>query len=307
MGINVLSLFDGMSCGRLALQKAQIEIDNYFCSEIKRHANHLVKERFPDTIQLGDIRKINYTIDGTFELQRELESWLTIPGTYMIDLLIGGSPCKGISRANRNQEGLAHKESILFWEYIRLYKQIKKYNPNILFLLENTMGQKEAINIITKELGVRPIKLNSSLVSAQNRPRLYWTNIPVTSIPMDLKKTSLPIIERPFNNKDILINDGRLKWLNSQSGSKSVERGFTKINPYPKFGCITASGNKKWNCNYIRNNEGQYRILSIDELEELQTVPKGYLNGLSYNEAYDLLGDGWTIDIIAHIFKKIIK
>jgi len=128
---NVLSLFDGMSCGQIALNRAGIEYDNYYASEIKEHAIRVSKFNYPGTIHLGDIKDI------------EIDS---LP---QIDLLIGGSPCKGISRLNQNQEGLKHKESILFWEYVRIYKGLKARNPNLYFLLENTHGNKKATKIIT--------------------------------------------------------------------------------------------------------------------------------------------------------------
>jgi site-specific DNA-cytosine methylase len=284
--MNVLSLFDGMSCGRIALERAGIKIDRYYSSEIKEHAIKLVKERYPDTIHIGNV--INVKAIG-------------IPSK--INILIGGSPCKGISKLNQNQEGLIHDESILFWQYLRILNEIRITNPDVKFILENVPGQKEAIRTITKELEVRPIKLNSSLVSAQNRVRLYWTNIPVTSIPKNNHITTSDVFDSEMQD-DLLLTEGRIKWLTSDSGKKSVEKGYTRINPYPKSGCITANGHKKWNENYIYKN-GQYRYLSIRELERLQTLPEGYCDGLTYDEAYDLIGDGWTVDIISHIFKHI--
>jgi DNA (cytosine-5)-methyltransferase 3A len=134
------------------LNKANIPYDNYYASEIKPHAIKCTLDNYPNTIQLGDI--------------------LNLKGSDLpkIDLLIGGSPCKGISRLNKNQEGLEHSESRLFWEYIRLLDEVKpKY-----YLLENTHGNKEATNTITETLGIIPISINSKLVSAQNRKRLYW-------------------------------------------------------------------------------------------------------------------------------------
>jgi len=298
--MNVLSLFDGMSCGQIALERAGKNVDNYFAAEIKTAAIGLVNKRYHKTIQLGDVRNVHYTNLG-IEVDKS-ETSMRVLGVN-IDLLIGGSPCKGVSKLNQKQQGLDHKESILFWEYLRILKQIRKINPNVKFLLENTQGQKQAIQIITKELGVKPLKFNSSLVSAQNRIRLYWTNIPVNSMPEKKNITTSDVFsnEMPDN---LLITDGRIKWLNNESGKKSVEKGYTRINPFPKSGCITANGHKKWNENYILK-DGKYRYLSINELEQLQTLPKGYCDGLSYDEAYDLIGDGWTIDIITHIFKHL--
>ena len=276
--MNVLSLFDGISCGQIALNRANIPYDNYYASEIKPHAIKCTLDNYPNTIQLGDI--------------------LNLKGSDLpkIDLFIGGSPCKGISRLNKNQEGLEHSESRLFWEYIRLLDEVKpKY-----YLLENTHGNKEATNTITETLGIKPISINSKLVSAQNRPRYYWTNIPDIKQPIDKGITTNDI----FDYSGVLADECRVKWLNSESGKKSVKNGYTKVNPYPKSGCLTALGHKKWNENYLYR-DGVYRYLSQTEIEKLQTLPVGYTKILSYDEAYDCIGDGWTVDVIAHIFKNI--
>ena len=276
--MNVLSLFDGISCGQIALNRANISYDNYYASEIKPHAIKCTLDNYPNTIQLGDI--------------------LNLKGSDLpkIDLFIGGSPCKGISRLNKNQEGLEHSESRLFWEYIRLLDEVKpKY-----YLLENTHGNKEATNTITETLGIKPISINSKLVSAQNRPRYYWTNIPDIKQPLDKGITTNDI----FDYSGVLVDECRIKWLNSESGKKSIKNGYTKVNPYPKSGCLTALGHKKWNENYLYR-DGVYRYLSQTEIEKLQTLPVGYTKILSYDEAYDCIGDGWTVDVIFHIFKNI--
>ena len=276
--MNVLSLFDGISCGQIALNRANIPYDNYYASEIKPHAIKCTLDNYPNTIQLGNI--------------------LNLKGSDLpkIDLFIGGSPCKGISRLNKNQEGLEHSESRLFWEYIRLLDEVKpKY-----YLLENTHGNKEATNTITETLGIKPISINSKLVSAQNRPRYYWTNIPDIKQPIDKGITTNDI----FDYSGVLADECRVKWLNSESGKKSVKNGYTKVNPYPKSGCLTALGHKKWNENYLYR-DGVYRYLSQTEIEKLQTLPIGYTKILSYDDAYDCIGDGWTVDVIAHILKNI--
>jgi len=276
--MNVLSLFDGISCGQIALNRANIPYDNYYASEIKPHAIKCTLDNYPNTIQLGNI--------------------LNLKGSDLpkIDLFIGGSPCKGISRLNKNQEGLEHSESRLFWEYIRLLDEVKpKY-----YLLENTHGNKEATNTITETLGIKPISINSKLVSAQNRPRYYWTNIPDIKQPLDKGITTNDI----FDYSGVLADECRVRWLNSESGKKSIKNGYTKVNPYPKSGCLTALGHKKWNENYLYR-DGVYRYLSQTEIEKLQTLPVGYTKILSYDEAYDCIGDGWTVDVIAHILKNI--
>ena len=158
-GIKVLSLFDGISCGMIALERAGVKVETYYASEIKDFAIKCSKENYPNIIQLGDVNNIDFSSLGH------------------IDLLIGGSPCQGLSLLNRNQEGLEHPESKLFYKYLEALTTLRTRNPNLRFLLENTRGNKESINTITKLIGVNPIGINSNLVSAQNRPRKYWTNI----------------------------------------------------------------------------------------------------------------------------------
>jgi site-specific DNA-cytosine methylase len=182
--------------------------------------------------------------------------------------------------------------SKLFFEFVRLKNEC---NPTY-FLLENVKMKKEYQDVITEHLGVEPIEINSNLLSAQNRKRIYWTNIPGVSIPNDKGITTKDI----FDYSGELADECRIRWLTSESGKKSVANGYTRVNPFPKSGCLTANGHKKWNENYLLK-DGVYRYLSQIEIEKLQTLPIGYTKTLSYDEAYDCIGDGWTVDIIAHI------
>jgi DNA (cytosine-5)-methyltransferase 3A len=282
-GINVVSLFDGMSCGQIALDRSKIKVKNYFASEIKDIAIKVTKDNYPETIHIGSVEFVT----GDMFLNTK------------IDLLIGESPCKGISGLNKNQEGLNHSESRLFWDYVRILKALRLKNPKLLFLLENTHGNKESTKLITEALGVKPLSINSKLVSAQNRPRYYWTNIPYTEIE-DRNITTDDI----FHHVGQEVTPGRKKWLESESGKKSIARSYTRVNPYPKAGCLTANGHAKWNCNY-KFKDGVYRYLTQWELEKLQTIPIFYTSCLSYTQAYDVIGDGWTVDIICEIFKGI--
>lgn len=160
--MNVLSIFDGMSCGRIALERAGIKVDNYYASEIDKYAIQIAKKNYPDIIHIGDVTKVKAN-----DLPK-------------IDLLIGGSPCQGFSFAGK-QLNFEDERSKLFFEFVRLLEECKpKY-----FLLENVKMKKEYQDIISSYLGVEPIKINSSLVSAQNRERLYWTNIPNIRQPED--------------------------------------------------------------------------------------------------------------------------
>lgn len=162
-GLTVLSLFDGMSCGAIALREAGISVKQYFASEIDRQAIRQTQHNFPDTIQLGSVTDVKVS---------ELPP---------IDLLIGGSPCQGFSFAGK-QLNFSDPRSKLFFEYVRILREIQTYNPDVKFLLENVRMRTEYENVISKELGLFPVMINSALVSAQNRARLYWTNIAVRRV-----------------------------------------------------------------------------------------------------------------------------
>ena len=269
-GINVLSLFDGMSCGRVALERVGIKVNKYFASEIKPHAIKLTQHNYPDTIQLGDITKVKYN------------------NNYKIDLLIGGSPCQDFSNANKVRDGLNGSKSGLFYEYIRL---LKECNPNY-FLLENVRMKKKYQDIITSILGVEPIIINSKLLSAQMRNRLYWTNIPDVSVPDKIDIKLKDILTSGYTTKDkaycILESESRPQSTNWKRFRRWRKKGFVNI-------VFTDSS-----LNLFKN-----RILNQTELERLQTLPDGYTSILNRNDAASLIGDGWTVDIIAHIFKNL--
>ena len=271
--MNTLSVFDGMSCGQIALQKLGITPDNYFASEIKPHAIELTQHNFPNTIQLGDITKID------------------ISKLPKIDLLIGGSPCQDFSAANKEKLGLEGTKSRLFYEYVRLLKGCKP----TYFLLENVVMKQEWQDVISDILGVKPIMINSSLVSAQMRKRLYWTNIPGVTLPEDKKIELKDILdEGGYTNKKkafcILESESRPQSCNWKRFRRWRKKSFVNIvfeDP---------------SLNLFRN-----RILSQKELEKLQTIPDGYTSILNRNDAACLIGDGWTVDVIAHIFSFLPK
>lgn len=282
--MNVLSLFDGMSCGRQALERAGIHVDNYYASEIDKYAIQVTMANYPDTIQLGSV----VDIDGH-----------SLP---KIDLVIGGSPCQDISLLNKIQNGLEGAKSSLFYHYLRLLNECREKNPIVYFLLENVMGSKEAVWAITRMMKRRPMRFNSNLVSAQNRKRLYWTNVPVTTLPSRKKHKLLDILESTVDEK-YFLKDGRLKWLTGESGWKSQEKRFSSIDP-EIAGCLTKRGEGSWNCNYVTDN-GRIRKLTPVEWERLQTVPDNYTAVVDDRYRYEMLGNGWTVDIIAHILKHI--
>ena len=269
----VLSLFDGMSCGQIALNKAGIRYRDYFASEIDEPAIKVTQHNYPNTIQIGDITKVKGS-----DLPK-------------IDLLIGGSPCQSFSNAGKG-EGFNGKSG-LFWEYVRVLNEVKpKY-----FLLENVKMKKEWKDIISKELGVEPIEINSSLLSAQNRPRLYWTNIPNLEIPKDKNILFEDIINHNYEFKPLT------KWFFSKWGEKQKIDTLKTIKAEKSF-CLTT--NKSHSKNYYLNEDRTMaRMLERDEVERLQTVPNGYTNIVSKTDAHKMLGNGWTVDVIAHILSFI--
>jgi DNA-cytosine methyltransferase len=273
--MNVLSLFDGMSCGQIALNKVGIEYENYYASEIDEYAILVTQKNYPNTIQLGSVVELK-----TDNLPK-------------IDLLIGGSPCQSFSNAG-NGKGFDGKSG-LFWEYVRILKETKpKY-----FLLENVVMKKEWENIITEALGVKPIKINSRLLSAQNRPRLYWTNIPNVVEPND----------KGITMKDILEDDVDLKYKLSDAKIKRVleaqrGKGFFYNKTNEKCGTLI-SGYYKQPTDGIYVDLGFKRRLTPTECEKLQTVPLNYTYCVSDSQRYKMIGNGWTVDVISHILKNI--
>ena len=184
--MNCLSFFDGMSCGMFAAKEAELEIDQYFACEIDQYATKVSRHNFPDIIRLGNVKDIHYLNTGLCT-QRTSESWLDIPNS-LIDLFIGGSPCQDL---RPGKDGLKGKKSILFYEYSRMLQQIKNHNPNVKFLFENvTKISNDDKKIITDILGVKPIRLNANLVSAQNRDtsKMTWWCIPPCARPMCASK-----------------------------------------------------------------------------------------------------------------------
>lgn len=278
MGINVLSLFDGMSCGRIALERAGIEVDNYFASEIDKHASKVAQKNYPNTIQLGSIT--------------EWQSW-DLPN---IDLIIGGSPCQSISNLG-DRSGLDGK-SKLFFDYLDCLEHFKPGN----FLLENVVGNKKAVETISTLVGVDPVLINSSTVSAQNRKRFYWTDIKGVTQPKNKYIDLSDILEEGIP-EDSILSPGRLRWLLSEKGQKTVEKRYAVIDPI-KANCVTARSDASWNSNYV-TRKGMLTKLTPIEYERLQTVPDNYTDCVSNSQRYKMLGNGWTVDVIAHILKNI--
>ena len=356
--MNVLSLFDGMSCGRIALERAGIEVDAYFASEVDKHAIAVTTANWPQTIQLGDVRNVNPDVLGS------------------IDLLIGGSPCQDFSFSG-NMRGMATKckekittldrylelkeggfeftgQSYLFWEYVRAWHQIKARNPAAKFLLENVKMSKDNLAVLNKAMGCEPILINSALLTAQNRRRYYWTNWPTTQ-PEDKGIVLADILEREVS-EEYLIS---ASYLNRLQTSTDLKKRFSAVDP-EKAITMTARQYANWKGNLVtalterRTEEAkairsanmkrgrdfsprrgkelaersdgkmncltacysmkehslfdgfeQYRKLTPIECERLQTVPDNYTAAASNTQRYKMLGNGWTVDVIAHLFRSI--
>lgn len=273
--MNVLSLFDGMSCGRIALERAGVKVYKYYASEINKHAITVSKSNYPDIIHVGDVTKVGR-------------------GLPHINLLIAGSPCQGFSNmgAGLNFED---PKSKLFFEFIRIKKQT---NPDY-FLLENVRMKKEWVETITNLVGVEPIYINSKLFSAQSRPRIYWTNIPVSCLPVE-NTVKIKDILLHRTNDSLLLNE---KWLNRIKTSSDIPKMFSRVDPDIAL-CLTARMYANWKGNYISTPRGIRRLDPV-ECERLQTVPDGYTSSVSLSERYKMLGNGWTVDVVSHIFKGL--
>lgn len=295
--MNVLSLFDGISCGQVALERAGIKIDKYYASEIDKHAIKVTQDNYPKSIQLGDVTKIE---GNKFK---------------GIDMLIGGSPCQGFSFAGK-QLNFIDPRSRLFFEYVRVLEEAQpKY-----FLLENVKMKKEHEAVISRYLGVEPIEINSALVSAQNRRRLYWTNLPEVQQPEDRGRMLIDVLQDlPDCPVGIAVREKakciRVGGRNSPFGSKQEwdspfqrvsKKGIVKpgIN---KAGCLTGgahSGGNHSDMDIIHTPYATRRCSPI-ECERLQTLPDNYTDVISNTQRYKSIGNGWTVDVIAHILKNV--
>ena len=288
--MNVLSLFDGISCGFLALKRAKIKVDRYYASEIDKTAIKISQKNHSKIIHIGDVKNLM--------------------GWYLptIDLLIGGSPCQDVSRAKRNGLGLLGDKCCLVWEFIRIFNETK---PK-WFLLENVPMKKEWCDIISKELGVEPVELNSNLVSAQNRKRLYWTNIS-SKFPIKDKGVKIQDIiyddthrifvdERISNTKKI-SKTGVVKWdLTGKNYHSQQDRAYFKSGKICTI--ATCPNSIKIVLDYDKNI---YRRIHPIEAERCQTLPDNYtsISNISLSERFRSIGNCWTVDIIVHILKNI--
>ena len=291
--MNVLSLFDGMSGGQLALDKANIKYNKYYASEISSHSIKITQKNYPNTIQLGDV----------VELSNEKLSKLG-----NIDLLIGGSPCTNLTITVINNyehnQGLEGNQSRLFYEYIRIKNFLKpKY-----FLLENVASMTDDNrDIITQLMGVEPILINSNIFSSQDRERYYWTNIPLDPLPLSknlvLKDIMAKNIEEKYFYKQPFEFHGWDKKVIATLELKCHDIGKRVYNP--NMTCATLTGVRGGYQEKKVYDNGRCRKIIPLEYERLQNVPDQYTYGVADSKRYSMLGDGWTIDVIVHIFKNI--
>ncbi len=326
--MNVLSLFDGMSCGRIALERANISVDTYYASEVDKYATVVSEANYPDIIRLGDVTKWReWNIDWSG-----------------VDLLIAGSPCQGFSSSGKGL-GFEDPRSKLFYTFVDILNHIRKHNPDVKFLLENVRMKTAWRDHISDILNVDPVRINSALVSAQNRVRDYWANwsfgqpddkgVVLADI-IDYKEQSVNSEawhkwwgvnkEKQLNKKYSSIVDGsdkaitmtarqyacwngNFKRVSEDIKPKILQRGhgFNKGGIKGEGGKCPSMTSSSWEHNNFVYYDTKYRRLSPIECERLQTVPDNYTNHVSDSQRYKMLGNGWTVDVIAHILSNINK
>jgi len=294
--LNILSLFDGISGARIALEKLNIPITNYYASEIDKYAIQVSKENYPDIIHIGDIKDVKAS-----DLPK-------------IDLLIGGSPCQDLSNAQKGL-GLKGEKSRLFYEYIRLYRELEpKY-----FLLENVKNKWG--DLMSEIIGVGFIEINSSLFSAQSRPRYYWTNIDFPKLPKSHHKEVLAdIIEKKVDEKYYFNKNGLDEFIKQNLSFKKAptKDGIVKLFDVPKS---IINDHERQRRIYALNSKSptilaradttkividkRIRKLTPLECERLQNIPDNYTSSCSDTQRYKMIGNGFNVNTIVHILKGL--
>lgn len=278
--MKVLSLFDGISCARVALERAGIKVDKYYASEIDKYAIQISKKNYPDIVHIGDVKNINGL------------------NFQDIDLLIGGSPCQDLSIAKKDRQGLKGERSGLFYEYVRILKEARpKY-----YILENVASmKKEDRNEISSILGIEPIMINAALISAQQRKRLFWTNIKYIRQPIDKR----------LRVADILNDIGFPKssdYINRTYKISKLNKGGQGNRIYSIYGksiCLSANGGGRGAKTGLYEILGKIRKLNPIECERLQGLPVCYTEGISNTQRYKCLGNAFNVDVVAHILSYI--
>lgn len=381
--MNVISLFDGMSCAMIALNRLGIKPDNYFASEIDKYAIQVSKSNWPEIIHIGDVSKVHY-FEGI--LYTEFGSYEV---SFANGLICGGSPCQGFSFAGK-QLNFEDPRSKLFFEFVRIYEEIKAEHPQVKVFLENVVMKKEYQVVISEKLGLQPVLINSALVSAQNRKRLYWTNIPFQGQPADRGILLKDILETEGNgviknhgeyeereDKGMCLDANYFKGVDNPGQRTLIKSCIEVGNIYPKNGMagriysdegkspslrttsggnsmpkilldqITSDTNRKFDISFHENgnirphkldvrksgiseigtivhpdnkcvthiashtpnvlqNNFSYRKLTVIECERLQCVDDNYTNHVSNSQRYRMLGNGWNVDTIVHLFEPLL-
>lgn len=316
--MNVLSLFDGISCGRVALERANINVTKYYASEIDKYAIQVSQNNYPDIIRLGDINNWeNWDID-----------WSSI------DLILAGSPCQGFSFAGK-QLAFDDKRSALFFRFAEILAHVQSINPDVKFLLENVRMKTDYQNVITSVVGVEPIMINSALVSAQNRKRLYWCNWHVEQpndrgvllqgilqtdlcgsifqIPRGKNRGGIhenkcpTITSNSWEQNNLVCSPHWVKWWNKNKEHQTSKKYSFICNGKQKAITLTARQYASWNGNFYQLGDNEFRKLTPIECERLQTLPDNFTAGVSNYQRYKCLGNGWTVDVIAHILNQMNK
>jgi len=298
--INVVSLFDGISCAMVALLKNKYTVENYYASEIDKSAIEISLKNFPQIKHVGGVQTLN-----RFNFPHIFNS--------KIDLLIGGSPCQDLSIAKKDRKGLEGSRSGLFWEYVRILKELKpKY-----FILENVNSMpQEAKDIITEAVGVQPIMINASLVSAQTRKRLFWTNIPGVVQPIDrgiYLKDILENIPHPPVGLEIKKKSKTLR-LGGRGSAVGDKHEWDSVYQYrrtywreTKGGKVPTLSSSSWQDNNKLVEGKNIRKLTAVECERLQCLPDNYTASVSNTQRYKALGNAFNADVVAHILKFMEK
>jgi DNA (cytosine-5)-methyltransferase 3A len=311
--MKILSLFDGISCARVALERAGIPISKYYASEVDKNAIVVAQKNYPDTIQLGDVTQIDGCHIGII--------------SKGIDSLIGGSPCQDLSIAKKNRKGLDGERSGLFWHFVRIKNEVQpKY-----FILENVASMsKESKDIISKALGVEPIMIDAALVSAQRRKRLFWTNIPNVVLPEDrgiLLKDILQLdhdfygVYSDYNNK---ITENKAYTRGTGCGvsrSATFQQVITQPVRIAKIGkggqgdrvysivgksvSLSANGGGRGAKTGLYAVKDFVRKLTPIECERLQCLPDNWTEGISDTQRYRCLGNAFNVEVVAHILKGL--
>jgi DNA (cytosine-5)-methyltransferase 3A len=286
MGLKVLSLFDGISCAKVALERAGFAIDSYTAYEIDEKAIAISKRNHPSIQHKGSVKEMKEAIE--------------------IDLLIGGSPCQDLSINKADRKGLSGERSGLFWEYAR----IKELCQPKWFLLENVASMsQESKDIISKALGVEPVMFNASLVSAQRRKRYFWTNIPFT-LPEDkkvlVKDILEPVVDSKYSVKQTFTANKDAKasligYIGAKPKGSSVSQGFRVYSIDGKSSSLSANGGGIGAKTGLYKTASTVRRLTPVECERLQGLPDGYTAGVSDTNRYKCCGNAFNVDVVCHI------